>query len=57
MEMIEHYFLQRRRKKITLKELAVACDCSIGLISLYENHKANMSPEKIKKYQEYITNK
>lgn len=57
MEMIEHYFLMRRRKKITLKELAKECSCSIGLISLYENHNANMSPEKVQKYKEYITNK
>lgn len=57
MEKIE-YFLMRRKKKITLKELAKVCNCSIGLLSLYENDKlANMCPNKIQKYKEYITNK
>lgn len=55
MEKIE-FFLLRRKKKITLKQLAEACNCSIGLLSLYENDKANMDVNKVQKYKEFITN-
>lgn len=56
MEKID-YFLLRRKKRITLKELAEACSCSIGLLSLYERDLTNMDANKIHKYKEYITNK
>ena len=55
MEKIE-YFLMRRKKKIKLKDLAMALGCSIALISLYENDKANMDQAKVQKYKEYIIN-
>lgn len=50
------YFLMRRKKGITLQIIANACDCSISLLSLYENDKANMEQEKVMKYKEFIAN-
>ena len=50
------YFLMRRKKGITLQVVAKACDCSISLLSLYENDKANMEQEKVMKYKEFIGN-
>ncbi|MBY0221963.1 helix-turn-helix domain-containing protein [Sporosarcina aquimarina] len=55
MQKIE-YFLMRRNKRITLKQLAQACSCSIGLLSLYENDKTNMDANKVQKYKEFISN-
>jgi len=50
------YFIMRRRKKITLKQISEACECSIALLSLYENDKANMSPNKVATYKKFILN-
>lgn len=52
----EKYIVIRRRKKITLKEIAKAIKCTSALISAYEKQKTNMSDEKLQKYREYILN-
>lgn len=49
-------FLIRRKKKITLKQVADYVGCSISLLSLYENDKAILDKNKQIKYQEFITN-
>lgn len=48
-------FLMRRKKKITLKQLSEACNCSVSLLSLWENDKCSMNANKIQKYKEFIT--
>jgi len=53
----EEYLLRRRRKKITHEEIAKVLDCSQSLISKYETGYAEMSHEKVNKYQEYIDKK
>lgn len=55
MEKIE-LFLMRRTKKITLKQIATELNCSVSLLSLFENDKANMDANKIQKYKEFIIN-
>lgn len=49
-------FLIRRKKRITLKQIADYVGCSISLLSLYENDKAILDKNKQIKYQEFITN-
>ena len=51
---VEKYFLQRRKKKITLTELARKIGCSISLLSHYESGNCNMSDEKLILYKKYI---
>lgn len=57
--MTEHilYFLKRREKRITQKELATHLKCSQGLISRYESGNGSMSKEKINQYRQYIDEK
>jgi len=50
-------FIMRRKKKITLKELAEYIGCSISLLSLFENEKVDMDAIKRQKYRQYIINK
>lgn len=49
-------FIMRRQKRIKLKQLAAHLNCSIALISLYENDKSQMSYEKVQKYKSFIIN-
>lgn len=49
--------IERMKKKITLKELSKNLDCSITLISMYENNDRNMSDDKVRAYQKYILEK
>lgn len=49
--------LRRIAKDITLTEIANAMQCSISLLSKYENDIANMEENKVIQYQEYIENK
>lgn len=49
-------FLLRRSKKIKLRQIADYLNCSVSLISRYENGKRQMSDEKVKKYKEFIIN-
>jgi predicted transcriptional regulator len=51
-----YYTMQRKRKHIKLKEVAEYIQCSKSLISMYENSQANLSPDKERKYIEYIEN-
>lgn len=46
--------LLRIQKKIKQTEIAEYLKCSSTLISLYENDKGQMSPERIKRYQQFI---
>lgn len=52
----EHYFLQRKRKKIKLHEIANQIGCSVALLSMYENGKTQISPDKERKYKQFIEN-
>ena len=47
-------FIMRRNKKIKLSMLANYIDCSISLLSRYENQQVAMDKEKVRKYREYI---
>ena len=49
--------LQRIAKDITITEIAREIGCSVSLISKYETNTANMDADKVKAYQEYITDK
>lgn len=48
---------RRMEKGIKLKELAEYIDCHISHINKYENSKGNMSSDKVRLYEKYITNK
>lgn len=50
----EKYFMLRRKKRIKLKQIADFLNCSITLISRYENDDVNMSKEKIEGYKNFI---
>ncbi|MFB5088631.1 XRE family transcriptional regulator [Psychrobacillus sp. PGGUH221] len=47
-------FVMRKRKRIKLSQVAEFVDCSISLLSRFENQQVAMDKEKIKKYREYI---
>lgn len=49
-------FLTRRKKGILLKQVAEYAECSIPLLSLFENEKANVSANVFQKYKEFIEN-
>lgn len=49
--------LKRISKDITLTEIANVMQCSVSLLSKYENDKADMDIEKIELYQQYIDTK
>lgn len=57
--MTEHilYFLKRREKRITQKELADYLKCSQALISKFESGMGSMSQDKINQYRQYIDEK
>lgn len=57
MNLKDDYFLKRRKKKITHKELAKYIGCSQSLISRYETGECGMTKEKKEKYREYIDKK
>ncbi|UOE57294.1 helix-turn-helix domain-containing protein [Cytobacillus oceanisediminis] len=57
MNIKDDYFLKRRKKKITHKELAKYIGCSQSLISRYETGECGMTKEKKEKYREYIDKK
>jgi uncharacterized protein YqhQ len=46
--------LQRIQKKIKIRQLQDYLKCTHALISMYENEKCEMSPEKVRKYKQYI---
>ena len=47
-------FVMRKRKRIKLSQIAEFVDCSISLLSRFENQQVAMDKEKIKKYRDYI---
>ncbi|MFP3356754.1 helix-turn-helix transcriptional regulator [Planococcus sp. SIMBA_143] len=53
MEKVD-YFLLRRKKGIKLRQVAEYIDCSIAMLSLYENDKANLDLNKVIKYRQFI---
>jgi len=53
----DELFLMRRKKKITLTEIAKEIGCSIGLLSQFENERCKLSDKNYGAYASYITNK
>lgn len=51
----EEYILWRKRNRVRLIDVARYSNCSIALLSLWENGKANISDGVLEKYNEYIT--
>lgn len=49
--------IERMKKGITLREIAVYGNFSEGLLSKYERNKRNMSKDKVELYRKYITEK
>lgn len=54
MEEKDLLYIQRRRKKITLKMLSEYIGCSIAMVSLYETGKANFEKNKAIQYKNFI---
>lgn len=48
------YFIMRKRKRLKLSQVADYVDCSVSLLSRYENLQVSMDKKKIKKYREFI---
>ncbi|WP_066173374.1 helix-turn-helix domain-containing protein [Bacillus marinisedimentorum] len=57
MNIKDEYLLKRRKKKITMQELAGFIGCSQSLISRYETGDCSMSDKKIERYRFYIDSK
>jgi transcriptional regulator with XRE-family HTH domain len=51
------YMLKRKKKKITLVEIAKKIGVSQPSLSLYENGKMNLTKENLEAYKAYIDNK
>lgn len=54
MNSMERYILQRRKKKLRLRQIAEYIGCSQSLISRYETGGTAMDIKKVKKYTEFI---
>lgn len=54
MSIKDMYIIERRKKKIRLRQLAECIGCSPSLLSRYETGDCEMDKEKVKKYKEYI---
>jgi transcriptional regulator with XRE-family HTH domain len=50
----EEYIIKRKRKKITLKEIASKLSCSEALICKYEKNHLELKEDMLKAYQQYI---
>jgi transcriptional regulator with XRE-family HTH domain len=50
----DFYYMLRRKKKISLTEIAQSIGCSQSLLSMYERGDINMSEPKIECYRRYI---
>lgn len=50
----DQLFLLRRKKQIKLREIAEGLNCSIAMLSLWENNKANLDINKQIAYKEFI---
>jgi transcriptional regulator with XRE-family HTH domain len=54
VECREEYLIKRRRKKISMQQIAKQIGCSQSLISRYETGDCGMSDSKLQRYREYI---
>lgn len=52
----EEMFLMRRQKKIKLSQIAGALNCSVALLSKYENDLVTMDSKKVTQYNQFILN-
>lgn len=52
----EEMLLMRRQKKIKLSQIAEELNCSIALLSKYENNLVAMDKQKVLKYNQFILN-
>ena len=50
----EEIYMMRKRKRIKLSEIADYINCSISLLSRYENLSVHMDREKVIKYEYFI---
>lgn len=57
MNIKDEYFLKRRKKKISMQEIANNIGCSQSLISRYETGDCGMSQKNIERYRSYIDQK
>jgi len=53
-EEIDQLFLEKKRKGLSNKQLAESIGCSESLLSLFFNHKCNLSKEKEIKLKKII---
>jgi len=53
----EEYKIIRKRKHITLKNVADYIGADVSVVCRWENNKRNLTNEQVKKYIEFITNK
>lgn len=57
MELHEEYRLKRLLKRIRLREISKHLNCTLGLLSNWENNRTSMSQEKVELYMQYIDSK
>jgi len=50
----ELYTIRRRKKGITITEIAKGIKVSVSLLSKYEKNHCDMSIEKVRNYKKYI---
>lgn len=50
----EFYPIWRRRNRVRLVDVAKYCNCSISLISQWENDLIEINDETVKKYDKFI---
>lgn len=53
----QYYAINRKMKKIKLKEIADVLKCSIPLLSMYESNRTNMNDHNVTRYRQIIDNK
>jgi transcriptional regulator with XRE-family HTH domain len=51
------FIVARRKKNITLREIADNIGCTSALLCMYEKDKCNIIPEKETAYKQYILQK
>ncbi|ADL08049.1 helix-turn-helix domain-containing protein [Thermosediminibacter oceani] len=54
MNVKDLFIMARKKKNITLQEIANSIGCSVSLLSMWERDKCNISPEKEIAYKQYI---
>lgn len=53
----QYYSIQRKFKKIKLREIAEELNCSVPLLSMWENNKTEINDYYATKYKQIINNK